>query len=140
MPGAQVPRATQRLHLPGGDMSVSNRSRKRQVRWSFTVEEVENVKMVFKLIPLIVCITGALLVNRSTSTAYYFHGCAIKSIPFLFSLLWIAVILSWLPIYHFLIYPFFYNCVPSMLRRIGIGICLIRLVTALRLRNVFRIH
>ena len=27
--------------------------------------------------------------------------------------------------YHFFIYPLFYNCVPSMLRRIGIGICLI---------------
>ena len=30
-----------------------------------------------------------------------------------------------IPLYHFLIYPFFYNCIPTMLKRIGFGLLLL---------------
>ena len=89
---------------------------------------------------MIICITGAALVNSPTTLQYYVHSCDIKSIPFLFSLLEIVVIVSWIPIYHFVIYPFFHNCVPSMLKRIGMGDFPHRLVTALQIRVLFRIQ
>ena len=90
----------------------------------FTVEEVENVKTVFKLLPLIICITGTLAQHGATGP-YWVHVCGTKNLQLYFSLFRNLVIVSWLPIYHFLIYPLFYNCVPTMLRRIGMGICLI---------------
>ena len=92
----------------------------------FTVEEVENVKTVLKLVPLISCIAGTLVASKTTMHGYYdFQTCETKNVRFYFSLVRIVVLVSWLPIYHFLIYPFFYNLMPSMLRRIGVGICLI---------------
>ena len=92
----------------------------------FTVEEVENVKTVFKLIPLIVCIIGAVFADKTILHTYYdVHSCEIKNARFYYPMVQIVVSVSWLPVYHFLIYPLFYNCVPSMLRRIGIGICFI---------------
>ena len=94
----------------------------------FTVEEVENVKTVFKLIPLVVCINGALFADKITMKKYFMYdidSCEIKNPRIYYPLIKIVIMILWLPIYHFLIYPFFYNCVPSMLRRIGMGICLI---------------
>ena len=52
----------------------------------FTVEEVENVKTIFKLLPLIVCIAGTLFLN-GTTRHYAFHTCEIKDVRFYFSLL-----------------------------------------------------
>ena len=86
----------------------------------FTVEEVENVKTVFKLIPLISCVSGILLVNGSFNMDYLLPPC--ETIRFYFTLLQAVVITTWLPAYHLLLYPFLYNYVPSMLRRIGIGL------------------
>ena len=88
----------------------------------FTVEEVENVKSVFNLLPLIICIAGILFLN---GTSMNYHLRTREIIPFYFSLVRDVVVISWLPIYHLLIYPFFYNRVPSMLRRIGVGFCVI---------------
>ena len=90
----------------------------------FTVEEVENVKTVFKLLPLIICIMGILAQHGDTG-GYMVHVRESNNPQFYSSLLRNIVMVSWLPIYHFMIYPFFYNYIPSMLRRIGIGIFLI---------------
>ena len=91
----------------------------------FTVEEVENVKTLIKLLPLIVCIIGTLGLDGDTGWYHTVGMCEPRNPKFYFSLLRNIAIASWLPIYHFLVYPLFYNCVPSMLRRIGMGICLI---------------
>ena len=90
----------------------------------FTVEKVENVKTVFKLTPLIVCITGSLFLD-GTPMHYHFRSCRSENARFYYSLVRNVLVISWLPIYQFLIYPFFYNRVPSMLRRIGIGMFVI---------------
>ena len=57
--------------------------------------------------------------------------------------------ISWAPVYHFVIYPFLYNREPSMLKRIGFGILLITLshllnaifeLTATYIPSQWRLH
>ena len=94
----------------------------------FTVEEVEDVKTVFRLFPVIFS-TGGFCVGMYV----YWETLLIneyplkKTTPFLayshmFNLM---VVVLGIPLYHFLIYPFFYNYIPTMLRRIGFGLLLL---------------
>ena len=89
----------------------------------FTVEEVEDVKTILGLIPVIASAVSLIIPLGSkwlwlTSNHNYnllhneFHSFfTTAGLIFLFSL----------PIYHTIIYPLFYNYIPSMLRRIVIG-------------------
>ena len=96
----------------------------------FTVEEVEDVKTILRLIPIIICATAfvvplwskwGLITSENGSTWYNpneLHTCL--TISGLISSLG-------LPIYHTIIYPLFYNYIPSMLKRIGLGYLLLLL-------------
>ena len=93
----------------------------------FTVEEVEDVKTILKLVPLITCIAPSLAfylwVDVPIAVQSY---CSTTLRPYL-NLVQSVVMISWAPIYHFIIYPFFYNRVPTMLKRIGFGLFLMAL-------------
>ena len=82
----------------------------------FTVEEVEDVKTILKLVPLITCIAPMI-------TLYAWIHVPLSLEPY-FSSVPNIVMISWAPIYHFIVYPYFYNRIPTMLKRIGIGMFL----------------
>ena len=92
----------------------------------FTEEEVENVKTVLRMIPLMICIVG----NSCADEIYWsimkgpnpinssFKSCFILNNTMKFV---IPVFLIFL--YQFFIYPCFNKYIPSMLKRIGVIIC-----------------
>ena len=92
----------------------------------FTVEEVEDVKTFFRLLPIIFCAGGCtvgtyiswerLLINEllfSEANAMIL-ACS--------DAIQLSLTVFGIPLYHFIIYPFFYNHIPTMLRRIGLGL------------------
>ena len=96
----------------------------------FTVEEVEDVKTLFKLVPVIISSTAYFvvwqckpqaLVNKSLF-GWLNHSSAHGS-----TMLEGLLSLIGLPIYRFIIYPLFYNSIPSILRRVGLGMLLMML-------------
>ena len=88
----------------------------------FTVEEVEDVKTVLRLIPLIFFITPILTFEkRLYHLPFNIHFCKTTTAKFYLTILESIIVITWLPIYQFLIYPFLYNRIPSMLKRIGLG-------------------
>ena len=104
----------------------------------FTVEEVEDVKTILRLIPVVLCTMafavclwhGEFLsqfesfqdcVSPPTSRLYFFTNLLQYNSSY-FPCMLAAI---GIPIYHFIIYPLFYNHIPSMLKRIGIGLFLV---------------
>ena len=96
----------------------------------FSEEQVEDVKTVLRLIPLLISIVGVtyageiimynfLLPNKTSQ----FILCYVNK-----DLLYISVAVVLILLYHFL-YPCFYKCIPSMLKRIGIGLIFALLTT-----------
>ena len=90
----------------------------------FTVEEVEDVKTVLRLLPIIFCTGGCnvgvyigwekLLIDSNL-----FDNCNDVLAYFNIFHLMMAVL------HHHLIYPFFYNYIPTMLQRLGFGLLLL---------------
>ena len=89
----------------------------------FTFEEVEDVKTVLKLVPVVLCTAmfsigcwhkGYHDSKENSGKCYSQTNISSGIVAFLVAALG-------LPTYHFIIYPFFYNHIPSMLRRIGLG-------------------
>ena len=95
----------------------------------FTEEQVEDVKTILRLIPLVFVCTLA--------TGFYqvyvegfkgdVYGCHIKFNGFLMSSVYVFIIL----LHQFLIYPCFRKYIPSMLKKIGLGIVLIVIVNTI---------
>ena len=94
----------------------------------FTEEEVEDVKTVLRLIPLVVVCTVASGFYEEFIQEPWLeaHGCS-YNFQFLFVVPYIFIIF----LHQFLIYPCFYKYIPSMLKRIGVGLVLIVLVNIL---------
>ena len=90
----------------------------------FTVEEVENVKTILNLTALVSCIATVIAfgVPQIKIASSNFHDISDRRFSVL--LPWYLLIISYLPIYQFLLYPFLYNYIPTMLRRIGCGLVL----------------
>ena len=94
----------------------------------FSEEEVEDVKTVLRLLPLLLICTAALglawtdsgVVSHYTPTHYVIIEYLTKSGQFWLSLGVVTII----PFYHLLVYPCFYRYIPSMLRRMGTGLLL----------------
>ena len=94
----------------------------------FTEEQVEDVKTVLRLLPIIlVCSVGSgfygEIFMNDISGVYYgcqntFNGNISVAVAYLFILL----------LHQFLIYPCFYKYIPSMLKRIGLGMVLVLIV------------
>ena len=94
----------------------------------FSEEEVEDVKTVLRLLPLFMCVVGFpmswgafnLPINVSgfgddNMSRFLQWGIEQNSIPFI-----VCSVL--IPVYRFIIYPCFYKYVPSMLKKIGMGL------------------
>ena len=90
----------------------------------FSVEEVEDVKTVLRLIPLLICIIGGQCAGdygwyNDNHKNQYSHvmSCLVENNSLSY------VVSSFLLLcYHFVIYPCFHNFIPSMLKRLGLGL------------------
>ena len=87
----------------------------------FIEEEVEDVKTVLRLLPLVVCISFSVttvwpLLNLNT---LYIINCIFN----LRAIIWLPPLVL-VPLCQFLIYPYFHRWVPTMLKRIEIGLVL----------------
>ena len=91
----------------------------------FTEEEVEDVKTVIRLLPIIaVCIIPDLSINEYIIGVNY-YGCDESFIAATaFSILGLILIL----LYQFLIHPCLYKYIPSMLKRIGLALVLVSVI------------
>ena len=84
----------------------------------FTEEEVEDVKTVLRLLPLVIFLSLSVTVLGLGPNVYLFNDIEICN----------EAILSWLfpvvliPLYQLLLYQCFRSCSPSMLRCIGAGL------------------
>ena len=94
----------------------------------FTVEEVEDVKTFFRLLPVIICAGGdktGLIISwdKLFGNEGLFPG---PELDFFYSYLFLLLLLTLgIPIYHFLLYPLFYNYIPTMFNRIRFGLVLV---------------
>ena len=96
----------------------------------FTEEEVEDVKTVLRLIPLVVVcgVASGLYEKYTVGLSYQTYGCDDSdNIDFSFGIAYIFIIIF----HQFLLYPCFHKYIPSMLKRIGIGLVLIVLLNVL---------
>ena len=95
----------------------------------FTTEEVEDVKTFLRILAFLLC-SGAFLVAANNS-AYFFDeghfqhnpnlsGC-LGSIVYQFYTVPFFIVVS-IPIYELLIYPFCRRWIPTILKRLGLGI------------------
>ena len=94
----------------------------------FTEEEVEDVKTFFRYLPLLVCIFGFTTAlpsfNKLSNTGKVMYSCLLNND----SLACLTISIS-LIIYKVVFSKFCYKYVPSMLKRIGLGLCLLLLCT-----------
>ena len=96
----------------------------------FSEEQVEDVKTVLRLIPLLISIVGVSYAGETIDfkfllpkkTSQFILCCVNKD------LLYFSVAVVLILLYHFL-YPCFYKFIPSMLKRIGIGLIFALLTT-----------
>ena len=93
----------------------------------FTVEEVEDVKTVLRLIPLVLCVAVSSIGNWIEWTDFLDSTC-VRLDPRIESLLYnhtfvggCAAAILLIPLYNFAVYPLFYKRIPSMLKRIRAG-------------------
>ena len=90
----------------------------------FTEEEVEDVKTVLRLLPLVACISFSVtamwpLLNLNTGTFDSITNCVFN----LRAIIWLPPLVL-VPLCQFLIYPYFHRWIPTMLKRIEIGLVL----------------
>ena len=85
----------------------------------FTEEEVEDVKTVLRLLPLVICLSIG-KTSLETSPAYLLKND--ESIELLNEgiVTWLFPVLL-IPLYQLLLYRCFHKCSPSMLQRVGAG-------------------
>ena len=97
----------------------------------FSVEQVEDVKTVLRLIPLSISIVGLFSASELTVNCFsiqkktpQFISCFILNDSLYFSVVVVLILL-----YQLLIYPCFYKLIPSMLKRTGLGLIFALLTT-----------
>ena len=106
----------------------------------FTEEEVEDVKTVFRIIPLLVIMLGPLFeiyaqfgLNGIPSTTELFR--CIHDLKLAISYVTYLVLI---PAYRFILYPLFGKCIPSMLKMAGVGLflCLVSTLISLGINSI----
>ena len=90
----------------------------------FSEDEIEDVKTVLKLTPLFICVIGLCCIEEiSWDTFYSKRGNRQIISSIFYSSLLSYLFSSILILLHvFVIYPCFFKCIPSMLKRIGLGL------------------
>ena len=109
----------------------------------FTEEEVEDVKTVFRILPILVAVVGSAFAFDETYDQFSLH--AIKTTTPMVgclgqmqnSIICIATFIL-IPVYRFIVYPLIKKHIPSMLKIIGAGIflCLLTTVTKLLIESI----
>ena len=111
----------------------------------FTEEEVEDVKTVLRMLPLLAAAGATLSYDANNilllhifPTTRQTHNC-VADLQELFNNI-TAVLL--IPAYRFILYPAFFNCIPSMMKRIGAGLflCLVSTLINLTLDTIGHLH
>ena len=97
----------------------------------FSEEQVEDVKTVLSLIPLLISIVCVECAGELTMNTFLLPN---KTSQFILCFvnndsLYLLVALILILFYHLLIYPCFYKFIPSMLKRIGLGLIIALLTT-----------
>ena len=98
----------------------------------FTEEEVEDVKTIFRLTPLVVLMYGVvffcemelslILTKKTFNCDSSLKDVAINALGFVL-----------VPVYHFILYPFVRNHIPSLLKMIGAGLMLCLVSTVINI-------
>ena len=92
----------------------------------FSVEKVEDVKSFLRLVPLIFIAAGVGLQTEAyTLTNHLYQPSQISffsDLVYKDHILRSSLVLVLIPLYVFVISPFLYKCVPTLLVRIGVGI------------------
>ena len=93
----------------------------------FSEEQVENVKTVLRLIPLLICIVGGHLFDDVKWTSYFSHVTTEKDSPFFSCALSKNMVTNlvtavFLFLYQLVIYRCSCKYIPSMLKRVGLGL------------------
>ena len=83
----------------------------------FTEEEVEDVKTVLRLLPLVICFTISVIVLEIGPLVHPFEDQFFNDA----FLSWVFPVLL-IPLYQLLLYRCLHSCSPSMLRCIGAGL------------------
>ena len=89
----------------------------------FTEEEVEDVKTLLRLLPLLVCLSLVMSTSTISSESLLVDWEYIDITLNVGMQVWLLPLIL-IPIYRCIIYPLFHNCIPSMLTCIGTGILL----------------
>ena len=97
----------------------------------FSVEQVEGVKTVLRLIPLEISITGLCCATELTVYSFSIQNRTPQFITcfVLNDSVYLLVAVGLILLYQLLIYPCFYKPIPSMLKRIGLGLTFALLTT-----------
>ena len=96
----------------------------------FTEEEVEDVKTVLRFCPLLVCISVinvATIVPRSLHHRTNMIECSVLDATPMLSLIVFTILLLITLLYKTFFSRFCHRCIPSMLKRIGLGLCIVLL-------------
>ena len=87
----------------------------------FTEEEIEDVKTVLRLLPLVICLSLSVSILKISHTVYLFDDDERIQMLNITIASWLFPLLL-IPIYQLLLYRCFRSCSPSMLRCIGAGL------------------
>ena len=88
----------------------------------FTEEEVEDVKTVLRLLPLVICLSLSVCILEIYPTEYVFSDNYNSNLMLNHAIIdWLFPVLL-IPLYQLLLYRCFRSCSPSMLQCIGAGL------------------
>ena len=109
----------------------------------FSEEEVEDVRTVLQLVPLLICLIvqglseGPTFIAQYTNASFHYtNACIIDLIPR--NLTFVVLV----PLYHFLLQPLFYKCLPKMLTKVSLAtiILFFSIVAYFGLDTYARVH
>ena len=101
----------------------------------FTEEEVEDVKTIFRLLPLGLIIFGAFVdskINMQNDNIYSLLSTNFEPIDLLYIITIITPILL-IPAYRFIVFPLLHNRIPSLIKRAGAGLVIMLIGNLLNL-------
>ncbi len=99
----------------------------------FTEEQVEDVKTGFRLLPIILltaCIAGIVTCSKPCTHVLNSQSRIENDLLINHDFLNAALSILLIPVYHYIVYPIMYRHVPSLLKRMGLGLLLIAVALA----------